>query len=114
MLLTRISVTYQLGNMISSPSAQIVNAVAESHLITVDGERVSAYGPTMAVATAIIAIGIMVTAGLGPEKRGSHFENAVIGMKTAQMEAQRKDLELETGDGEKTDDIDKSEVDDKK
>ena len=50
--------------MISSPSAQIVNAVAESHLISVNGERVSAYGPTMGVATAIIAIGIMVTASV--------------------------------------------------
>ena len=51
-------ITYQLGNMISSPSAQIVNAIAESHLVTaVDGKPASAYGPTMGVATAIIAIG---------------------------------------------------------
>jgi hypothetical protein len=51
-------ITYQLGNMISSPSAQIVNAIAESHLVTaVDGEAAPAYGPTMGVATAIIAIG---------------------------------------------------------
>ncbi|KAF2452333.1 carboxylic acid transport protein [Lineolata rhizophorae] len=69
-------VTYQLGNMISSPSAQIVNAVAESHFVTRGGERVEAYGPTMAVATAIIALGIMVTAALGPERRGSRFELA--------------------------------------
>jgi hypothetical protein len=87
--------------MISSPSAQIVNAVAESHLITVNGERVSAYGPTMAVATAIIAIGIMVTASLGPEKRGSHFESAVIGMKTEAEEAQMKAGDIETGNVEK-------------
>ena len=87
--------------MISSPSAQIVNAVAESHLITVNGERVSAYGPTMGVATAIIAIGIMVTAALGPEKRGSHFENAVIGMKTEAEEAQMKAGDIETGSPEK-------------
>jgi MFS family permease len=68
-------ITYQLGNMISSPSAQIVNAIAESHLVTsVSGERVSGYGPTMGIATAIIATGIAVTTMLGPEKRGRSFE----------------------------------------
>lgn len=87
--------------MISSPSAQIVNAIAESHLITVNGERVSAYGPTMAIATAIIAVGIMVTAGLGPEKRGSHFESAVIGQKAAAMDAEEKVADVERGSIEK-------------
>ena len=87
--------------MISSPSAQIVNAIAETHLITVDGERVSAYGPTMGIATAIIAIGIMVTASLGPEKRGSRFEHVVIGMKSAEAEAQMKAGDFETGSVEK-------------
>ncbi|KAI4218557.1 MAG: hypothetical protein LQ349_008662 [Xanthoria aureola] len=69
-------ITYQLGNMISSPSAQIVNAIAESHFVTRagNGDRVEAYGPTMGIATAIIALGIAVTAALGPEKRGSRFE----------------------------------------
>ncbi len=87
--------------MISSPSAQIVNAIAETHLITVDGERVSAYGPTMGIATAIIAIGIMVTASLGPEKRGSRFEHAVVGMKSAEAGAQMKADDIETGSVEK-------------
>jgi MFS transporter, SHS family, lactate transporter len=71
-------VTYQIGNMISSPSAQIVNAIAESIKMTgPKGDKVSSYGPTMAIATAIIALGIAVTAALGPEKRGRHFELAV-------------------------------------
>jgi sugar phosphate permease len=70
-------VTYQIGNMISSPSVQIVNAIAESHFVTnAQGKRVEAYGTTMAVATAIIAIGIAATAALGPEKRGRKFELA--------------------------------------
>lgn len=73
-------ITYQLGNMISSPSAQIVNAIAESHFISSkSGELVEAYGPTMGIATAIIALGIAVTAALGPERRGRSFENAVAG-----------------------------------
>ncbi|KAK5957848.1 hypothetical protein OHC33_001037 [Knufia fluminis] len=72
-------VTYQIGNMISSPSAQIVNAVAESTFMTnFRNERVEAYGPTMGVATVIIALGIIVTTAPGPEKRGARFELAKI------------------------------------
>ncbi|KAF9004971.1 MFS general substrate transporter [Hymenopellis radicata] len=73
-------ITYQVGNMISSPSAQIVNAIAESHFIRrkSDGELVEAYGPTMGIATVIIALGIALTTALGPEKCGSHFEAAPV------------------------------------
>lgn len=61
--------------MISSPSAQIVNAIAEGNEIrTNQGKLAPSYGPTMGVATAIIATGIAVTTALGPEKRGRHFE----------------------------------------
>lgn len=68
-------ITYQLGNMISSPSAQIVNALSESHFVrSQSGKRVEAYGPVMGIATVIIALGIAVTAALGPEKRGRSFE----------------------------------------
>ena len=71
-------ITYQIGNMISSPSAQIVNAIAEKTFVTAPrtGDRVEAYGPVMGVATAIIAVGIIVTTMFGPEKRGRHFEEA--------------------------------------
>ncbi|ETS73130.1 hypothetical protein PFICI_15075 [Pestalotiopsis fici W106-1] len=70
-------ITYQIGNMISSPSAQIVNAISESHFVrTKSGKLAEAYGPTMGIATVIIALGIAVTVALGPEKRGRHFENA--------------------------------------
>ncbi|PHH78191.1 hypothetical protein CDD82_3176 [Ophiocordyceps australis] len=69
-------VTYQIGNMISSPSAQIVNAVAEKLRVRgKGGDRVEAYGPVMAVATAIIAVLIIVTVMLGPERRGRSFED---------------------------------------
>lgn len=72
--------TYQLGNMISSPSAQIVNAVAEKTFITApSGDRVEAYGPVMGVATAIIALGIAATTAVGPEKRGRSFEAPPLG-----------------------------------
>ncbi|PNY23671.1 Carboxylic acid transporter protein [Tolypocladium capitatum] len=74
-------VTYQVGNMISSPSAQIVNAIAEKTFVTLaNGHRAEAYGPVMGIATAIIAMGIVVTVMFGPERRGRSFENRVAGM----------------------------------
>ncbi|PGH21554.1 hypothetical protein AJ80_03114 [Polytolypa hystricis UAMH7299] len=90
-------ITYQVGNMISSPSAQIVNAVAESISVTGDnGKPAPAYGPTMGVATAIIAIGIMVTTAFGPEKRGRRFEEE----RAAGVVVEGKDLEDQTGSSE--------------
>ncbi|EAW18541.1 carboxylic acid transport protein [Aspergillus fischeri NRRL 181] len=88
-------ITYQLGNMISSPSAQIVNAIAEKTMITApSGHRVPAYGPVMGVATAIIAMGIVFTTAFGPEKRGRRFETAVAGLQSARSE---KEIDLEEG-----------------
>ena len=70
-----VGITYQIGNMISSPSAQIVNAIAEKTFVkAVDGESAEAYGPTMGIATAIIATGIIVTTAFGPERRAARFE----------------------------------------
>lgn len=86
-------ITYQIGNMISSPSTQIVNAIAESNRVAgPPGSQTSvkAYGPVMGVATAIIALGIIVTTAPGPEKRGRHFENAPV---AGAMVAQTKDIE---------------------
>ena len=87
--------TYQLGNMISSPSAQIVNAISESHFVTSkSGLRVEAYGPTMGIATAIIALGIAVTTAFGPEKRGREFEKTLpAGMNIMQEGKAADDLE---------------------
>lgn len=85
-------VTYQIGNMISSPSAQIVNAIAENTLISIkNGDRVEAYGPVMGIATAIIALGIVFTTMFGPEKRGRSFEGAVAGMEETNQP--KKDIE---------------------
>jgi MFS family permease len=88
-------ITYQLGNMISSPSAQIVNAISESHFISSkSGKSVEAYGPTMGIATAIIAMGIVVTTAFGPEKRGREFEKTLpAGMNVMQEGKAADDLE---------------------
>ena len=77
--------------MISSPSAQIVNAIAESISISaIGGPSVPAYGPTMAIMTAIIALGIAVKTAFGTEKRGSRFESVVVGQAKEEKEARRK------------------------
>ncbi|CBF70194.1 hypothetical protein AN6095.2 [Aspergillus nidulans FGSC A4] len=95
--------TYQLGNMISSPSAQIINAIAEKTFIKgPSGNPVEAYGPTMGVATAIIATGIMVTTAFGPEKRGRRFETVVVGMQEQNRTDKQLDLEADSKPGEET------------
>lgn len=90
-------ITYQLGNMISSPSAQIVNALAESNFIRNNaGELVEAYGPVMGIATAIIAVGIAVTTAFGPEKRGREFSAKPAGMNIeTESSLKAKDIEAE-------------------
>lgn len=81
--------------MISSPSAQIVNAIAEATSIkTSSGKLAPAYGPTMGIATAIIAVGIAVTAAFGPEQRGRRFESAVTGVDDPAL---HKEIDLEEG-----------------
>ncbi|CCU80891.1 unnamed protein product [Blumeria hordei] len=68
-------ITYQVGNMISSPSTQIVNALAEHFSVhDTGGANVPAYGSVMGVATAFIALGIAGTLALGPERMGRSFE----------------------------------------
>lgn len=72
-----VGLTYQLGNAISAPSTQIINALSENHYIKNHlGTRVQAYGPVMGIATAIIAVGLALTAAVGPERKGRHFEQA--------------------------------------
>lgn len=74
-----VGLTYQLGNAISAPSTQIINALSESHYLkNKAGEQVQAYGPVMGIATAIIAIGLALTAAVGPEKKGAFFEQGAV------------------------------------
>ncbi|PWN20530.1 putative carboxylic acid transport protein JEN1 [Microstroma glucosiphilum] len=73
-----IGVTYQLGNAISSPSTQIVNELAERHHIKDHlGRQVEAYGPVMAIMTAIFAGLLVVTAAVGPEKKGISLQRGL-------------------------------------
>ena len=49
----------------------------------------------MGVATAIIAVGIAVTAALGPEKRGSRFETAAPAGADAEVMHKRPQDDIE-------------------
>lgn len=77
---TFVGTTYQLGNAISSPSTQIINAIAEKNLISTPSglKRVQAYGPTMAIATAIVSVGAMLTLAVGPEYKGARYDLAPV------------------------------------
>ncbi|KAK4137730.1 MFS general substrate transporter [Trichocladium antarcticum] len=91
-------ISYQLGNMISSPSAQIVNAISETNFVkSASGNMAEAYGPTMGIATAIIATGIAVTTAFGPEKRGREFEKSLPAGMNVTQEGQKPDVDLEAG-----------------
>lgn len=85
--------------MISSPSAQIVNAIAEKRMVTaVDGAPAPAYGPTMGIATAIIAMGIAITTAFGPERRGAKFELAKpAGVQEMEIRVKSVDAESQVG-----------------
>lgn len=105
-------ITYQLGNMISSPSAQIVNALSESNFIrNRAGRLVEAYGPVMGIATAIIAIGIAVTTALGPEKRGRSFDAKPIGHNLDDDQPKGKDIESQAGSTHEVEQVGSSEKD---
>ncbi|KAN0060108.1 hypothetical protein ACQY0O_008081 [Thecaphora frezii] len=80
-------IVYQVGNMISSPSAQLVTAISENTYYTnAHGKRAQAFGPVMGIATAIIAVGIAVWIGIGIERKGSHFEAASAAIAAVEQE----------------------------
>jgi len=75
-------IAYQLGNMISSPAAQMVTGISSLHSIYSPnlGRRVEAFGPTMSIALSVVSIGLAVWISIGKEKLGTHFEYAVAGV----------------------------------
>jgi hypothetical protein len=67
---------FQIGEMVSSPSSQLVNTIAEAHHVNNHGKQVEAYGPVTLGFIAICAAILVVCSSFGPERRGSHFEVA--------------------------------------
>ncbi|KAG8683440.1 hypothetical protein FRC08_014283 [Ceratobasidium sp. 394] len=71
----------------------MVTAISERTFITERGKRVEAFGPTMGIATAIIAILLAFWTAVGKEAKGSHFENAVAGHGNIDPTASKPDIE---------------------
>lgn len=100
-----VGLTYQLGNAISSPSTQLINYLSENNYTTFKGTRVEAYGPVMGIATAIIAIGLALTASVGPEKKGARFENAAAATADVQPQLPVYQKEFDTSSETKSIDL---------
>ncbi|KZT63664.1 carboxylic acid transporter protein [Daedalea quercina L-15889] len=87
-------VAYQLGNMVSSASAQI-ETTGGKHLkttVTVDGvtKTVADYATVQGILVGVVAAFVVVCTIVGPEHHGSHFEKA----KAAFEEGAVRDEEL--------------------
>jgi len=71
-------VAYQLGNMVSSASAQIEATGGEHSRTTIQGpngpENVPNYALVQGIFIGIVAFYVVVLTLIGPEKHGSHFE----------------------------------------
>ena len=62
--------------MISSPAAQIMTTIAESHTVMYKGKEVPGYAATQGVMMAIIFLSVAFLAAIGPEYKGRMFEKA--------------------------------------
>ena len=93
-------ISYQIGNMISSPMAQIASHISEHWMVRVwnpkKGEfrQVPDYAKTQSIMMSIIFILLCICAACGDEAKGSKFElarvageeAAVVNMKTKEAE----------------------------
>jgi hypothetical protein len=75
-------IAYQLGNMISSPAAQMVTGISSRYYVWSPnvGKPVEAFGPTMSIALSIVSVGLATWIAIGKEQLGTHFEYAVAGV----------------------------------
>ncbi|WOO79089.1 Carboxylic acid transporter [Vanrija pseudolonga] len=69
---------YQLGNMVSSASAQIEASAGDKIRITVHGVDSPDYGTVQAIFLGAVCGGLMLTILFGPDADGSRFENAKV------------------------------------
>jgi len=66
--------TYQLGNMVSSASAQIEATGAAHQRILVDGKDTPDYGKVQGIFMGVICVFTLFMLFIGPENHSSHFE----------------------------------------
>jgi len=90
-------VAYQLGNMVSSASAQI-EATAGDHLKTTIRNRttgkdevVANYGKVQGILIGVVAAFVVIMTLIGNEKRGRHFERAKLAIEEGSVTAPMRD-----------------------
>jgi len=71
-------VAYQIGNMISSASAQIEATGGDNLRTTVNGKDVPDYAKVQGILIGVVAAYIVVVTIFGPENHGSEFEKAKV------------------------------------
>ncbi|KAJ7142399.1 MFS general substrate transporter [Mycena epipterygia] len=67
-------VAYQLGNMVSSASAQIEATGGDNLKTTIDGKVVPDYAKVQGILIGVVAAFVIFITIIGPENHGSHFE----------------------------------------
>ncbi|KAJ7084571.1 MFS general substrate transporter [Mycena belliarum] len=67
-------VAYQLGNMVSSASAQIEATGGENLKTTLNGVEVPDYAKVQGILLGVVAAFVVFITIIGPENHGSHFE----------------------------------------
>ncbi|KAJ7500606.1 MFS general substrate transporter [Mycena galericulata] len=67
-------VAYQLGNMVSSASAQIEATGGDNLKTTVQGKIVPDYAKVQGILIGVVAAFVLIITVIGPENHGSHFE----------------------------------------
>lgn len=94
----------------------MVTGISEKHFIWAksQGKRVEAFGPTMGIATAVIALGLAITTAVGKEKLGTHFEYAVAGHGDVYHAPITGDLESGSGRSSETDEKQKAPIHEEK
>ncbi|PWN37718.1 MFS general substrate transporter [Meira miltonrushii] len=84
---------YQLGTMIASPGAQVVNAISESRVKTLaNGTRVEAYEPVMATTAFIILFITVFWVAIGPERRNTELRDFVPAAIATKVEAKQDNV----------------------
>ena len=105
-------ISYQIGNMISSPMAQIASQISEHWYVRVwssknnEYEEVPGYAKTQAAMMSVIFILLCIFTACGDEAKGSRFELAGVAGEEATMAnigSEKEDASTEREGNEKID-----------
>lgn len=99
-------VAYQMGNMVSSASAQI-EATGGKNFRTVgpNGEDLPDYAKVQGILIGVVAAFVIFMALIGPEQHGRGFEQEPVGVVAAVLHEQEAAAAAEQRDGAATNDV---------